>query len=188
MHDHQAVSGYGSRRGTGAFPDTSQRREQPWTVQLCGQSALLQQPETGRLSVRLTQGFCENHGRRGSRGPSSLLVSGSDRHVVSADLRTGRALITSAAPHVTDRDAVVWGGQATQGEPAMITAGEEGKFLRPLKRPRRKASPLPWPARSHQVNPEAGGSQEKGRTIEQETGPQSSHNSQGWTQLAGALL
>lgn len=138
--------------GTGAFPDTSQRREQPWTLQPCSQSALLQRPETGRLSVRLTQGFCKNHGRRGSHRPSSLLASGSDRHVVSADLHTGRALITSAAPHVTDRDAVVWRGQATQGEPVMITAGEEGKFLQPLKRPR-KASPLPWPARNHQVKP-----------------------------------
>ena len=157
-------------------------------MQACGPSALLQRPETGRLSVRLTQGFCKNHGRRGSCGPSSLLTSRSDRRVVSADLRTGRALITSAGPHVIDHDAVVWVGQAIQEEPVMITAAEEGKFLRPLKRPRRKASPLPWPARNHKVNPETGGSQEMGRTIEEETGPKSFHNSQRWTQLAGALL
>lgn len=108
--------------------------------------------------------------------------------MVSADLRTGRALLTSAGPHVIDHDAVVWVGQAIQEEPVMITAAEEGKFLRPLKRPRRKASPLPWPARNHKVNPETGGSQEMGRTIEEETGPKSFHNSQRWTQLAGALL
>lgn len=119
-------------------------------MQPCGPSALLQRPETGRLSVRLTQGFCKNHGRRGSCGPSSLLTSRSDRRVVSADLRTGRALITSVGPHVIDHDAVVWVGQAIQEEPVMITAAEEGKFLRPLKRPRRKASPLPWPAKKPQ--------------------------------------
>lgn len=40
-------------------------------------------------------------------------------------------------------DTVVWGSQATQGEPVMIIAGEEIKFLWPLNNPEEKILYLP---------------------------------------------
>lgn len=132
-----------SHDGAGPFSRKSQRREQPWTEQTHSLPALLQRLETGRLFVRLGPGFCENQDRRGSCRRGFPLISGSDRHVVSADLGTRRVLITSGGLHVTENDTVVWGSQATQGEPVMIIAGEEIKFLWPLNNPEEKILYLP---------------------------------------------